>query len=125
MNIFLLGSNPISDILALATRITQRGHEVVNAKLIGRLLRDKEAIPASVVFEAQLHELKRSDLVVFFGDTMSTTDSFLLGYAAGEKMKKKLVVLHSSLAGVTFSQVYVRAGKTVDGAMRTLSLYGV
>ena len=125
MNIFLLGSTPTQDILALATRITQRGHEVVNAKIIGSLLRDKEAIPPSVLFEAQLHELKRSELVVFFGDAMSSTDSFLLGYAAGEKMKKKLVVFDTSLEGITFSQVYVRVGKTVDEAMRTLSLYGV
>ncbi|MCR4326571.1 MAG: hypothetical protein NUV52_02870 [Candidatus Roizmanbacteria bacterium] len=125
MNIFLLGSNPPQDILALATRITQRGHEVMNAKLIGRLLRDNEAIPPSVLFEAQLHELKHSDLVVFFGDTMTSADSFLLGYAAGEKMKKKLVVFDLSLEGITFSQVYVRAGKTVDEVMRTLSLYGV
>ncbi len=125
MNIFLLGSNPKQDILALATRITQRGHVVVNAKLIGRMLRDNETIAPTVLFEAQLNGLKHSDLVVFFGDKMSDADSFILGYAAGEKFKKRMVIFYPQLQGITFPHIYVRADTTVDSAMRTLSLYGV
>ncbi len=124
MQIFLMGLESSENLINLATRITQRGHEVINADMIGRILRNREEVPDSVLFESSLEKLKKAELVVFFGAAIRPLEGFLLGYGAARK-GPKIVVLGKLLDGITLGHVYTRSCSSIDEALRILSLYGV
>lgn len=124
MKLFLMGLESKDELIILATRIEQRGHEVVNTDMLAKLLRNHETISQSVLFESSLEKLKEANLIVCFGKSMLPQEAFMLGYSA-VRQDTRIILLNTSLTGITLSHVYARSCNSLDDAMRVLSLYGV